>query len=41
MIADAGLKVDKIIPGPYVGQAYLPVPFSIRERNLLLVSAVD
>lgn len=41
MIADAGLKVNKIIPGPYVSQVYLPVPHSIRERNLLLVSAVD
>jgi trans-aconitate methyltransferase len=41
MIADAGLKVDRIISGPYVAQTYLPVPHSIRERNLLLVSAVD
>jgi len=41
MVADAGLKVDKIIPGPYVAQIYLPAPHSIRERNLLLVSARD
>jgi hypothetical protein len=41
MITEAGLKVDKIIPGPYVAQTYLPVPLSIRERNLLLVSARD
>jgi SAM-dependent methyltransferase len=41
MIAEAGLKVDKIIPGPYVREIFLPVPLSIRDRNLLLVSARD
>ncbi|MDR3432909.1 MAG: methyltransferase domain-containing protein [Rouxiella aceris] len=37
-INEAGLRVNRVVRGPYIKQIYLPFPDAVLDRNLLLLS---